>query len=68
MHSLVTRDDILYIKELSCTKCSVSSVCSECLKDPGALKEDIVRGGGTSDEEDSDENEVYDDEDDGQSD
>ena len=30
VHSLVARDGTLYIEELSCQKCTVNSVCSDC--------------------------------------
>ena len=53
--SLVTQDDKLYIEELSCIKCTVNSVCDECQRSSGALI-DVA------------ETEIYDDDDDGQSD
>ena len=51
VHSLVARDGTLYIEELSCTKCTVNSVCTDCLLKPGATEEHIAKGVGTGEED-----------------
>ena len=66
VHSLVAKDNKLYLHELSCNKCTVNEVCEECLADEGATQEDIIKGNEFNDEETDDV--FHDDDDDGQSD
>ena len=66
IHSLVAKDNKLYLHELSCNKCTMNEVCEECLADEGATQEDIIKGNEFNDEERD--NVFHDDDDYGQSD
>ena len=66
VHSLVVRDNQLYIEELSCDAFKVNSVCEDCLSKSGASNKYIVRGTGRTSEERDDVSDLHDNDNDGQ--
>ena len=56
VHSMLVRDDNFHIKEISCVKCNVSSLCEDCSSDVKATPDYIKTAYSESDAETDDEN------------